>query len=492
MTTTWLKRSSRLTPKVTIREALADPQLLGAAIPGDSWKLWRIMLIAAMGERLKDDERVRFTEVTGRDAEPSERIDEFWNIVGRRGGKTRAAGTLGAYVSSLCDWSDVLAPGERGVLPVLATNTVQADRAFGHIQGVLEHSPVLSSMIESQTADTIRLTTRIDIQIKPANFRTVRGITAVSAIADETAFWQLEGSRNPDKEILDAVRPALATTSGMLIVISSPYARKGELFRSHRDHYGQNGDPLILVAKGPSRTFNPTLPQKIVDRAYARDAAVAAAEYGSEFRIDVETLLVREMVEAAVDFNTTERTWERRHKYVAFVDPSGGSSDSMTLCIAHKEGTKAIVDVIREKRPPYNPEVVTEEFAKLLKAYGIRRIFGDRYGGEWCREPFRRRGIEYKVSDANKSELYLALVPCINSGQVALVDNDRLVMQLVGLERRTSRVGRDIVDHAPGSHDDLANAVAGAVYRVLQKPDAPSVIVGTYASVVDSRRHYPF
>jgi hypothetical protein len=31
----------------------------------------------------------------------------------------------------------------------------------------------------------------------------------------------------------------------------------------------------------------------------------------------------------------------------------------------------------------------------------------------------------------------------------------------VGLEWRTARGGRDSIDHAPGAHDDLANAVAG-------------------------------
>ena len=35
--------------------------------------------------------------------------------------------------------------------------------------------------------------------------------------------------------------------------------------------------------------------------------------------------------------------------------------------------------------------------------------------------------------------------------------------QLAGLERRTARSGRDLIDHAPGGHDDLANAVAGVL-----------------------------
>jgi hypothetical protein len=53
------------------------------------------------------------------------------------------------------------------------------------------------------------------------------------------------------------------------------------------------------------------------------------------------------------------------------------------------------------------------------------------------------------------------LLPVINSRKLDLLDDAQLLTQLVGLERRTARGGRDSIDHAPGAHDDLANAVAG-------------------------------
>jgi len=46
------------------------------------------------------------------------------------------------------------------------------------------------------------------------------------------------------------------------------------------------------------------------------------------------------------------------------------------------------------------------------------------------------------------------------------VDDARLVSQLVRLERRTSRRGKDSVDHPPGSRDDVANAAAGVLVLV--------------------------
>jgi len=36
----------------TMREALTDPALLGSVLRGDSWRAWRILLIAANGEAL--------------------------------------------------------------------------------------------------------------------------------------------------------------------------------------------------------------------------------------------------------------------------------------------------------------------------------------------------------------------------------------------------------------------------------------------------------
>jgi hypothetical protein len=46
--------------------------------------------------------------------------------------------------------------------------------------------------------------------------------------------------------------------------------------------------------------MNPSVPQSVIDEAYERDPGNAAAEYGAEFRRDVETLISREAVDACV------------------------------------------------------------------------------------------------------------------------------------------------------------------------------------------------
>jgi hypothetical protein len=464
-------------PLVAMREALADPNLLGSAIPGDSWLPWRTLLIAAMGEALTDEERAIFTTLTERDVEPLEPVEEFWGIVGRRGGKTRAAGTLAAYVGGLCDHSGYLATGERGVIPILAASVSQAGRAFMHARSILQHSPVLCDVIDGDpTADTIRLTTLVDIEVRPANFRTVRSITAVAAIADEIAFWQVEGAANPDGEILAALRPALATTGGPLMVISSPYAKRGELYGAFKRDFGPDGDPLVLVAKGTSKVFNSTLPDRVIARAYERDPVSASAEFGGEFRNDVSAYVDRDTVERCVARGVTERLYMARTKYQAFVDPSGGSNDAMTLAIAHADGDQVVLDLMRERKPPFSPEAVVIDFCEVLKAYGVTEVTGDRYAGEWPREQFRKNGVAYNLADRPRTDLYQAMLPALNSGKVSLLDSKSLVNQIANLERRVARGGRESIDHPANGHDDLANSVAGAI-ALCAKPVRSAAVI---------------
>jgi hypothetical protein len=219
--------------------------------------------------------------------------------------------------------------------------------------------------------------------------------------------------------------------------------------------------------------MNSTVPQSVVDAAMEADPASAAAEYLAEFRTDVETFVSRDVVDAAVIAGRFELPRIEHVRYVGFTDPSGGSSDSMCLAVTHMQGNRVIVDAIRERRAPFSPDACVKEFSDALRSYGITRVVGDRYAGEWPREAFRKCGVEYRAADKAKSDLYLGLLPLLNSQRVELLDHPRLINQLIGLERRTSRAGRDSIDHVPGGHDDVANAVAGAAVIAAQAAARP-------------------
>ena len=199
-------------------------------------------------------------------------------------------------------------------------------------------------------------------------------MTCIAAIADESCFWfSDESSANRDDEILQAIRPALATTHGLLAIISTPYARRGATFESFTRDYGPQGDPSILVCTGPSQTFNPSLSQQVIDRAYERDPVAAAAEFGGQWRSDIAAFLTRDAVQACVDHGVRERPFSLGIKHLAFCDPSGGSNSSFTLAIAHAEHGRAVVDLVREVRPPFSPESVVQEFCERWPTTGSAR-----------------------------------------------------------------------------------------------------------------------
>jgi hypothetical protein len=208
--------------------------------------------------------------------------------------------------------------------------------------------------------------------------------------------------------------------------------------------------------------------------AYEEDPAAASAEFGGEFRRDIEQFLDREII-ASVTVPGREFLMPKAgHDYVAFCDPSGGSGDSMTLAVAHAigfgESRIAVLDLIREVRPPFSPDEVVRDFTYNIGRYGLDEITGDRYGAEWVRERFQARGVWYRPSELTKSELYLELSAAMHSRWVELLDSKRLSSQLATLERRSGRSGKDSVDHPPRAHDDLANAAAGALWLAL-KPE---------------------
>jgi hypothetical protein len=222
--------------------------------------------------------------------------------------------------------------------------------------------------------------------------------------------------------------------------------------------------------------MNPTVPQSVIDEAYDADPAAAAAEYGAEFRNDLDAFVSREAVEAVTMRGTREIPPQTGLHYVGFVDAAGGSGqDSMTCAVAHYDLKDRIVilDATREVKPPFSPEVVTAEFSALFKSYHVGRAQSDKWGGAFVTEAFKRNGIMLEPAERTKSEFYVELLPMINSGLCRLLDTDRdrLLTQFASLERRVGRgTGRDSIDHPPGGHDDLANAAAGAIVTAKQKP----------------------
>lgn len=112
----------------------------------------------------------------------------------------------------------------------------------------------------------------------------------------------------------------------------------------------------MLVIRAPSLTMNPTLDRKLIDAEIERDPAVGRAEWLAEWREDLASYIDRTLIEAAVDAGIVARPRIPNTTYHAFCDPSGGSSDSMALAVAHREGDTVILDCLVEKPAPFNAD----------------------------------------------------------------------------------------------------------------------------------------
>jgi hypothetical protein len=458
---------------VTMRQALSDATLLRDALPGPSWHAWRVLLISMFGEGLTDDEREVYKHLTGgRDREPGEMCDVFLAVAGRRSGKSRAAAVACVYAACLVDWSDCLSVGERAVAMFVAPSERQAKNVFRYADAIVRHTALLAGLITGRTVDTLSLSTGIDLEVVAASARTTRGSTAVIIVLDETAFLRTnEDSANADTEIVVALKPSLGTTQGLLLMTSSPSQMEGVVFRTHRRHYGPQGDARTIVVQADTRTLNPKFSQAIIDKAAEDDAVAAASEYGAEFRVAMTAYLPRAVIERAVDEGIGGRVVLPGVGYVAFCDVAGGSgADSFAVAIGHKhvhEGVETcLIDALFEVRPPFDPQEVTKRASALLRSWGLSSVTGDNYAAMWPVSEFAKHGVSYAPSPLSRSELYLHVLPLFTAGRVRLLDHQRSVDQFAGLRRKVGSGGKESVDHVRGAHDDLCNSIAGVLWRL--------------------------
>jgi hypothetical protein len=110
---------------------------------------------------------------------------------------------------------------------------------------------------------------------------------------------------------------------------------------------------------------------------------------------------------------------------------------------------------------------VVATFCAEFDRYRVGKVRGDRYAAQWPIEQFAINGVIYEQSEVVKSDLYRDFLPALNSNRIRLLDHTRMINQLLGLERRTVRGGRDSIDHVPGANDDIINAAVGALLQVV-------------------------
>jgi hypothetical protein len=427
---------------ISLAQAMRDPRLFGDTFSAPSFWTWHAIAKLFSGEKLDEREAELFRTCTGRTKLPDGPIKTLIFLSGRRSGKDRFQSALGVWLAALAaDWRKVMTAGEDAVVILLGSDAKQARILRKYCEGLLQ-VPMLAALVTRSTESRVEFHNGSVLEVATNDSSLVRGRSAIGVICTETSYWATEGV-NSDEEVIGAALPSMAMTpspGGILMASSSVYRRAGFMYEQWKELHGADAaDDICWLS--PSSTMNSMIPPKVIEKALLKDPQKAGANYLSIWRDDASDFISMDILEAATDHGITQRPpLPHPVEYVAFTDAAGGTGgDSFAICIAHREADGTVViDFLRERLPRFVPEAVVAEYAAVLTSYRITAVTGDHYSSGWNATAWNRAGVRYMPSRLTKSELYLAALPMLLSGQVRLLDDLKMRQQFVALERRGS------------------------------------------------------
>jgi hypothetical protein len=436
---------------------------------GGTWLPWRAFWRAVYVLPMSPEELSIFQRHTKRDAPPAAQVAEAWMCVGRGGGKTRNAALHAVFRAITFDVATV-APGEDVVIPLLASDRRQARQGLKYVRGFNALPVVAPYVFRGTLAETCEYRTGVNVEVTTASKRAPRGYSCPTGNCDEIAWWENEDDHvNPDHEVVTALRGSLGRVAGaVLVALSNPAAPRGELYDAVQRAFGRD-DPDELVWNADTLSMNGTYDRRAIARAFKRDPVVASAEFGADgfvtFRLARLALFDEDAVRKCIVVDRRELPPTPGITYLAFLDAAQGNrgGDAMTLAIGHAEGNRAVLDLIRATDPPFDPAMVLQGYAQVMHDYGCAALVGDRHALGFVQHELDALGITFTPSTLDKSGVFAELLPLVNTGRVELLDDPTLRAELLALERRSVRGGRDSIDHPRGAHDDVANVAAGVL-----------------------------
>lgn len=217
-----------------------DPEISGDRFKDASWDAHRVIWRLYDGDAalLTDEQRVIARQLLGTDQLPTFAPQELYEGFGRRSGKTQGNILFGVHAAAQ-DYRARLAPGEWATVSCHCPDRRQARVWFDGCRAYIEGSAMLSAEVSNMNDTVIEFQHRTRMEVHTSSFRSVRGYTLALAIIDEAAFLRDEASATPDVELYRALKPALATLNGRLIVTSSLHRKVGLMWTKYKEHYGK-------------------------------------------------------------------------------------------------------------------------------------------------------------------------------------------------------------------------------------------------------------
>jgi hypothetical protein len=442
----------------------------------------RVLLTAIAGLPLPPELAPLWSKHSGRDeAYTPRQWAEVLALCGRRSGKSaHIAAPLAVHEALFRDVK--LTAGEVPRVVVVAQNLRASQIVLSYVRAALRRveERLDAQIIVSETVDEIRLKNARGLDVivgcYPATVRSLRGATIVCAICDELAFWMDEDSRNPAGEVLEAIRPAMATVPGArLVMATTPWGKTGIVWDMYKDR-AEHED--LLVFHSSTSSMNPMVPQKFLDREQKRDPEVFKREYLAEFVDSVSGFLAYAEIRACVDEGLARRPYDARQHYIAAVDPSARRNDPFAVVIGHAEEEQVFIDFCHAwpastLREGLSTEALLEELGALLREYQVTRAVSDQFSYEVLKGDCRRLGFtleERPWSAQSKARAFVDFRAKVLTGKLRMVDHNAAIRELVMLEQRMATGGLMRFEAPRNLHDDLATCIAMLAHELTPRP----------------------
>jgi hypothetical protein len=406
---------------------------------------------------------------------------------GRRIGKTTMAAVFALHSCLFrSDLDGMVAPGTTRSAVMVAVNLQQARIALSMARAVLERSPLLSSMLTSETADELRFElpsgARTVLRAMPCSSSGLRGLAVSVAVLDEIAHFASEGevgNTATAERVYEALAPAVAQfgPEGRVLLISTPFGDQGLLARMY-DGAVSGELPDVGAIHLPSWEVNPTLTPEVLAELEAADPSSYAQEFGAEFLqsdqayLDMSRVLVSDRPAWATD---QVRGNGLLQPVVAGIDPSFAADDFGVVIAGRDPCEHARLVVLRAHAiggRNRDWESTMFEVCDLLRSYGVSRVATDQFSAASVLDRLRREGfspIVHTMTASSKTEAFSELRARAYAHELECYQgNDggrRLVAELRRLRTRFSPGSANVYSpRVGGSHGDLASALSLVAY----------------------------
>jgi len=380
------------------------------------------------------------------------------SCMGRQTGKTTTIAVKALHFAYM---------NPRTITLIVSPSLRQSMILFDRVVALIYNNEWLPTSVVRKTRTVIQLDTESQIIALPCSENLLRGYTAHLLIIDEAAFI-------PENTLTNILFPMLATTSGTLILLSTPWGKSHFFYRAFMDpdfsvHRVKSSECPII-----KQDFLRKQRQLVTKEAYAM-------EYEAEFQEATMSYFSQDLIRSCIDPSLEleydlENVTPKRGDHYAGVD-IGKLRDHSVVAVVKQE--KDVLKLVFLKEFPLETPYshIIGFIVKADRKFGFTKILIDRSGaGEAVIEEIVAQGLTSTESKSftmqSKAEMLAYLRIKMEQGTFKMPYSHRLCQQINSQQYEYTKTGQLKFWHSPNIHDDQLWALALATWATKEVPKA--------------------